>query len=76
MGFLPAGRAGPGTFFLFGNPQRRDILARMSHDEQIVAICPRDKSKQSVPILDLPLPAPQPEGADWIEAFRRWTSGR
>ena len=23
-------------------------------------------------IYDLPLPDPPPEGADWIEAFRRW----
>ncbi len=44
----------------------------IGHD-QIVAICSRGKSRQRVPILDLPLPDPPPVGAEWIEAFRRWT---
>jgi len=48
----------------------------MTDDEQIVAICARGKSRQRVPILDLPLPDPPPEGADWIDAFRRWARGR
>jgi hypothetical protein len=39
---------------------------------QIVAICTRDEFRQTVPILDLPLPTPPPEGAEWIEAYRRW----
>jgi len=47
----------------------------MADDEQIVAVCSRGKARQRVPILDLPLPSPQPEGADWIEAFRRWARG-
>ena len=48
----------------------------LSDDEQIVAVCSRGKAKQRVPILDLPLPSPPPEGADWIMAFRRWARGR
>jgi len=24
---------------------------------------------------DLPLPTPPPDGADWIEAYRRWLGG-
>jgi len=48
----------------------------MTDDEQIVAVCARGKSRQRVPILDLPLPTPPPEGADWIMAFRRWARGR
>jgi len=48
----------------------------MTDDEQIVAVCSRGKSRQSVPILDLPLSDPPPEGAEWIEAFRRWARGR
>jgi hypothetical protein len=48
----------------------------MTDDEQIVAVCSRGKSRQSVPILDLPLPDPPPAGAEWIEAFRRWARGR
>ncbi len=47
----------------------------MTDDEQIVVVCSRGKSRQSVPILDLTLPDPPPEGAEWIEAFRRWARG-
>lgn len=38
---------------------------------EIVAICRRDAHKQTIPILDLPLPDPAPDGAQWIEAYRR-----
>ena len=48
----------------------------MTDNEQIVAVCSRGKSQQPVPILDLTLPDPPPEGAEWIEAFRRWARGR
>lgn len=48
----------------------------MTDDEQIVAVCARGKSRQRVPILDLPLPDPPPEGAEWIDALRRWARGR
>jgi hypothetical protein len=41
-------------------------------NDEIVAICRRDGHKQAIPILDLPLPAPAPDGAEWIEAYRRW----
>jgi hypothetical protein len=47
----------------------------MTDDEQIVAVCSRGKSRQRVPILDMPLPSPPPEGAEWIAAFRRWAKG-
>lgn len=40
--------------------------------DQIVAICMRGKSTQAIPILDLPIPDPPPEGAEWIDAYRRW----
>ncbi|CAN0142688.1 unnamed protein product [Phaeothamnion confervicola] len=32
--------------------------------DQIVAICVRGKATQTIPILDLPLPDPQPKGAE------------
>jgi uncharacterized protein (UPF0262 family) len=48
----------------------------MTDDEQIVAVCSRGKSRQSIPILDLTLPDPSPEGAEWIAAFRRWARGQ
>jgi len=38
----------------------------------IVAICQRDGVRQATPLLELPLPAPAPSGAEWIEAYRRW----
>jgi len=39
----------------------------------IVAICQRDGVRQAIPLLQPPLPAPTPGGAEWIEAYRRWT---
>ena len=48
--------------------ERLDLTLR----EEIVAICTRGRSRQSVPILDLPLPSPLPTGAEWIEAYRHW----
>ena len=45
-----------------------DITAR----DQIVAICSRGKLTQAIPILDLPMPDSAPDGAEWIEAYRRW----
>ena len=47
----------------------------LTDDEQIVAICRRGKFRQSIPILDLPLPTPRPEGAEWIEVYRHWARG-
>jgi hypothetical protein len=44
----------------------------LSRSEQIVAVCRRGRERQSLPILDLPLPTPPPGGAEWIEAYRRW----
>jgi hypothetical protein len=41
-------------------------------DHEIIAICRRDTHKQTIPILDLPRPTPPPDGAEWIEAYRRW----
>jgi len=40
--------------------------------EEIVAVCRRAGLRQTVPLLDLPLPAPPPAGAEWIEAYRHW----
>jgi hypothetical protein len=41
----------------------------------IVAICQRGPDRQAIGILDLPLPDPPPEGAQWIEAYRHWAVG-
>lgn len=42
---------------------------------EIVAICRRGRVRQAIPILDLPLRAPRPTGAEWIEAYRHWARG-
>jgi hypothetical protein len=47
----------------------------MNDAEHIVAVCRRGRSRQSIPILDLPLPKPPPDGAEWLEAYRRWARG-
>jgi hypothetical protein len=44
----------------------------LTNEDQIVAVCSRDKAKQRVPLLDLTLPGPSPAGADWIAAFKCW----
>ena len=43
--------------------------------EQLVAICRRGVMRQKISILELPLPKPVPVGAEWIEAYRRWSTG-
>jgi len=45
-------------------------------DDRIVAVCARGKSRQRIPIIELPLPDPPPEGSEWIHAYRRWARGR
>ena len=47
----------------------------LDRNEQIVAVCRRGRARQSLPILDLPLPTPPPNGAEWIEAYQRWRAG-
>jgi hypothetical protein len=44
----------------------------MTDEEQIVAVCARDKSRQRILIVDLPLPEPPPKGSEWTDAYRRW----
>lgn len=48
------------------------VSVDLSDSGQIVAICSRGGMRQAVGILDLPLPTPPPQGAEWIEAYRRW----
>ncbi len=43
-----------------------------SRGGHLVAVCTRGRERQSLPLLDLPLPEPPPGGAKWIEAYRRW----
>jgi hypothetical protein len=48
--------------------ERIDLRA----DNHIVAVCRRGRAKQTIAIIDLPLPTPRPPGAEWIEAYRHW----
>ena len=41
-------------------------------DDGIVAVCARGRHRQRIDLLDLPLPAPPPDGAAWIDAYRHW----
>ncbi len=54
------------------------VVERVDLDEteHIVALCKRGRSRQAIPILDLPLPTPPPAGADWIEAYSQWSRGK
>ena len=46
----------------------------LTPDEQIVAVCRHGRTRQRIPILDLPLPDALPQGAEWLEAYRRWAN--
>jgi hypothetical protein len=43
--------------------------------DEIVAICKRGAQMQRIPVVDLPLPKPPPEGFEWIEAYRFYKRG-
>src|SRR5260370_34109642 len=60
---------------ILGVPARVERIDLTDADE-IVAVCRRGRSRQQVPILDLRLPLPPPDGAEWIEQNRRWARGR
>jgi hypothetical protein len=48
------------------------VKIQIDRRDQIVAICSRGKATQAIPILDLPMPCPPPDGVEWVEAYRRW----
>ena len=43
--------------------------------QDIVAVCKSDRHTQRIAIVDVPLPKPPPDGAEWIAAYRRWRGG-
>ena len=47
----------------------------LTERDEIVALCSRGRHRQAIPILDLALPSPAPDGAEWIEAYRFWAGG-
>jgi hypothetical protein len=48
----------------------------LTDEEEIVAVCTCGRDRQRISILDLPLPHPKPSGAEWIDAYRRWSRWR
>jgi len=53
--------------------ERVDLTQR----DEIVAVCRRAgaRVRQTISIIDLPLPSPKPAGAEWIDAYRHWLRG-
>ena len=47
----------------------------LSDHDDVIVVCRRGKERQSLPILDLPVPSPPPSGWEWIEAYRHWARG-
>jgi hypothetical protein len=48
---------------------------RAALDAQVTAVWTRGGSKQRVSVLGLLLPVRAPEGAEWIDCYRRWVRG-
>lgn len=48
----------------------------LTEADEIIAVCRRGKETQRIPILELTLPSPPPEGSEWVAAFRYWARGR
>jgi hypothetical protein len=64
----------PFTTEILGTAVRVERVDTNDADE-IVAICRRGTQRQKIPILDLPLPSPPPDGWEWIAAYRHWARG-
>ena len=47
----------------------------ITEDDQLVAVCRKGKTRQRIPLSELPVPSPPPEGAEWIFAYRYWRTG-
>ena len=48
----------------------------ITDDDQLVAVCRKEKTKQRISLSELPLPSPLPNGAEWIVAYRYWRTGK
>jgi Calcium binding len=48
----------------------------ITEDDQLAAVCRKDKTKQRISLSELPLPSPLPKGAEWIVAYRYWRTGK
>jgi len=48
----------------------------LSDANELTAVCRRRGKRQKVPLLDLHLPVPRPQGAEWVAAYHRWSRRR
>lgn len=48
------------------------VTGVMHTSHGLLAACARGRHRQAIHVLDLPLPAPPPAGAEWIAAYRHW----
>ena len=51
------------------------VRVQLTLRDEIVAVCRRASTRQTVSLLDLPLPSPPPAGSEWIAAYRHWLRG-
>ena len=48
------------------------VAIDVTNDNAVVAVCKRGRERRTIPLADLPLPRPTPEGAEWVTAYKRW----
>lgn len=49
------------------------VKVDLTSDSPLVARCVREGFHQDIGLAELPLPEPPPDGARWVEAYRRWS---
>src|SRR3954453_24045657 len=64
----------PFTTRLFGVDVSVEQIEQTDNDD-IVAVCRRDTDTAAIRLVDLPLPTPLPEGAQWIAAWKKCKIG-
>jgi hypothetical protein len=52
------------------------VAIEIDDEGALKAACVHGGTRQRIGLIDLPLPAPPPSGAEWIAAYRRWVRGR
>lgn len=48
------------------------VAIDITDDDRIVAVCRRGHDVLRVSLLELPMPDPRPNGAEWVDAYRHW----
>jgi Calcium binding len=51
------------------------VGVKMDDNGSLKAVCERNGKRQLIGLIDLELPSPRPQGAEWIAAYRRWLRG-